>query len=70
MEVEAVKQEQASLENQIVSFQKQICVLASEVDSLKTKVDHLTYFLLPQFLCLLCKIKDNVCTLVGYFTEG
>ncbi|XP_076945334.1 structural maintenance of chromosomes protein 2-1-like [Bidens hawaiensis] len=38
MEVEAVKQEQASLENQLVSFQKQISVLTSEVDELETKV--------------------------------
>ncbi|KAI7754399.1 hypothetical protein M8C21_024471 [Ambrosia artemisiifolia] len=42
MEVEAVKQEQTSLENQLVSFQKQISVLTSEVDELKTKVDLLT----------------------------
>nr|XP_043627051.1 structural maintenance of chromosomes protein 2-1-like [Erigeron canadensis] len=38
MEVEAVKQEQASLENQLVALQKQISVLTSEVDALKTKV--------------------------------
>ncbi|KAF5805595.1 putative transcription factor bZIP family [Helianthus annuus] len=41
MEVEAVKQEHASLENQLVSFQKQISVLTSEVDALKTKVTSL-----------------------------
>ncbi|KAI3764634.1 hypothetical protein L2E82_14645 [Cichorium intybus] len=37
MEAEAVKQEQASLENQVVSLQKQISVLTTEVDALKTK---------------------------------
>ncbi|XP_076957697.1 structural maintenance of chromosomes protein 2-1-like [Bidens hawaiensis] len=41
MEVEAVKQEQASLEHQLVSFQKQISLLTSEVDELKTKVTSL-----------------------------
>ncbi|KAK9063288.1 hypothetical protein SSX86_017158 [Deinandra increscens subsp. villosa] len=41
MEADAFKQEQISLENQLVSFQKQIGVLTSEVDALKTKVSSL-----------------------------
>ncbi|KAI3817894.1 hypothetical protein L1987_11694 [Smallanthus sonchifolius] len=41
MEAEAFKQEQTSLENQLVSFQKQIVVLTSEVDAFKTKVTSL-----------------------------
>lgn len=38
MEMEAVKQEHASLENQLVSLNKQIDDIASEVDSQKAKV--------------------------------
>lgn len=38
MEMEAVKQEHASLESQLVSLNKQIDDLASEVDSQKAKV--------------------------------
>ncbi|KAL8217998.1 hypothetical protein R6Q57_021371 [Mikania cordata] len=41
MELEAVKQEQISLENQLVSLQRHIGELASEVDAFKSKVTSL-----------------------------
>lgn len=44
MEMEAVKQEQGSLESQLASLKKQISSLTLEVDKHKTKVNIYNYF--------------------------
>ena len=53
MEMEAVKQESAALESQLVSLKKQIDCLALEVDEHKTRVNYEFFFAIacwPQFL--------------------
>lgn len=53
MEMEAVKQEHASLESQLVSLNKQIDDLASEVDYQKAKVIFADNLLIAEELLLL-----------------